>query len=755
MKIGIMTWFRYYNYGTVLQAYALQEKVKSYKYEPYLIDYMPKGTNIQINDIRTFYNCACEKLLNKRYSSNYNKFDAFVSNYIDKTVPCNSYVELKDIADDYSAFICGSDQIWSPDNFDFNYFLPFASENKIISYAPSIGKDKINSDILSKKMSELISRFKYLSVREEKGKNIIKELCELDAQVVVDPTLLLNAKEWSKLIDKKLEKSLLNKKYILCYFLGPSNKYYTSVTKCANENGYSIINVPTLNNQKLNFFNPDIEIGPIEFLTFLKNASLVMTDSFHGTIFSINFNVDFYTYKRFKDNDKRSQNSRIVDILKKLDLSNRMIDPHSLKDSTSIDYDSINIKVEKIRNDSATFLSESLKKATTQFKTQSSILNKVTDICCGCGACQLVCPKKAISIVKNKDGFYEYTCNEDMCIGCNICKRVCPMLQISSIAITDRTKCFYFKAINNQVLKKSSSGGAGYELAKYLNTNGYYVCGSFYDNDINEAKHIVINPDKQIELKKIQGSKYLQSYTAEAFEELLKLPSSAKVVFFGTPCQVAALSKILNIKKLRKNYILVDLICHGVPSYLLWDEYLLEINRKYNNTAKVKVLFRNKKYGWKDRRITIKNSKVNYSAKDCMDPFYFFFKNGATNNISCFECPYRLKSSADIRIGDYWSPLYYEDKDGVSMVLTVTKLGYELLKKIDIDNIVEEKDINDFFKYQQIYNLNSSIFRDNVLNDLREHKSIRKIKRKYFKYSELKDKCSALYLKIRRLKNEK
>lgn len=750
MKIGIMTWFRYYNYGTVLQAYALQEKIKNYGYHPYLIDYMPRGTNIEIDSAKTFFTSAYEKLLNKKYSANHNEFDSFVDKYIDKTEPCNTYAELKDISNEYSAFICGSDQIWSPDNFDANYFLPFASEDKIISYAPSIGKDKITNELKSEKMCNLISRFKYLSVREEKGKDIIKKLCNLDAQVVVDPTLLLNKKEWSKLVDKELEKKVSNKKYILCYFLGPSNQYYKDIVSCAKKKNYSIINIPTLYNQKLNSFKSNIEIGPIEFLTLLKNASLVMTDSFHGTIFSINFNVNFYTYKRFKDTDERSQNSRIIDILNKLNLSNRIIKHYDYKKDYSIDYDSVNLDVEKCRNDSALFLFQSLKATANQIEANNSVSSKISDICCGCGACQVACPKNAISIDKNENGFYQYTCNKTLCIHCNICKKVCPMQQISSIPITKKTQCFSFKSDNAQILKMSSSGGIGYEIAKYFNTKGYYVCGSSYNNNINEARHIVIKPNSEGELKKIQGSKYLQSYTEKSFEKLLKLPSTSKVIFFGTPCQVAALNKLLIVKKIRSNYILVDLICHGVPSYLLWQEYLSEINKKYKNTSTFEVIFRNKKYGWRKRKITIKNEKINYSASDDKDSFYLLFKNSITNNDSCFECPYRLKSSADIRIGDYWGPLYSNDNKGVSMVLPITDLGLKQLKKVGNGNTLVAEKIDDFFKYQQIYNLNPNIFKEMVLNDLKNHENIRKIRKKYFKYNELKDKCLSLYLKIKR-----
>lgn len=749
MKIGLMTWFRYNNYGTVLQAYSLQQILKKNKFNSILIDYYPRGTNKNVNELSYFFDLALSKINKTKYIVNKDMFEKFINNYLDTTDKCNNYYELKMLSEEFDAIICGSDQIWSPYNFDANYFLSFANKNKIMSYSPSFGMSAINDIYLEKRVSNLLNRFSIISVREKTGANLIKKISGKDAEVTLDPTLLLDKNGWNKILNKKLNNELKEKKYILCYFLGNSNKYYKNIIKCSQEYNLEIINIPAIGSQKLNKYSTIDNIGPSEFVTLIKNATLILTDSFHGTIFSINYNKDFFAYKRFKDSDKKSQNSRVIDILNKLNLNDRLIDAKSKINCKDINYNCVNNELKSIRNSSLNYLLIGLNKIIKNEKSNSS---SITDICCGCGACKAICSKNSINISINSDGFYQYKKDENTCINCNLCKKVCPMNNISASKINYNNKCYYFKSNDKKVLKESSSGGAGFEIAKYYNSKGYYICGAVYNSKTRKVYHDIVQPFSLNDLKKFQGSKYLQSYTADALKKLLELPKDSKVVFFGTPCQVSAVDKLTKLKKIRDNYILVDLICHGVPSYNLWNKYLDEFKK---NEEPINVKFRNKKFGWKNRKISLYNKGLNYNGSDNKDIFYKFFRNGYVDNFCCYECPFRDASSADLKIGDYWKPEYFKDKEGVSMIISITKIGKCIIEKLSDNNTVIEKSIDDFFKYQYVSNMNPNSCRDKLLDELKSDKKLKKIYSDNFKYEDIKNFLSKIYYYFRRINDEK
>lgn len=532
MNIGLMTWYTYYNYGTSLQAVALNKAINKLGNRTVIIKYIPKGNVKKINNIKDI----SLKIKNKIYNQNVNSsernmiFEKFLDANIRQTELCNTYAELKELNEKFDAFVCGSDQIWSPLVFDDKYFLSFADEYKIISYAPSMGSNKIENLIIADKMKELISRFKYLSIREETGKKIIKDLTGKDAKVVLDPTLLLNKDEWKKFENVKVLNKI-NNKYILCYFLGDSNKYFKQIEKYAKNNNLTIYNLPVFKNKKINKYNINENIGPAEFISLIKNAECVFTDSYHGTIFSINFNKKFYTYKRFKDNDPKNQNSRVLDILNKFELNNRLIDNRLIINNDDIDYTNVNIKLKELRNDSINYLKQSLENI-----SKESINNKmeqygITSYCSGCGACASICPKGAIKIVENQEGFQHYNIDKEKCIECGLCKKVCPMLKLDTMELKNAKNLYSFKAKNEKVLKESSSGGFSYILSKIYNKD-YYICGSYYNNEKDIAEHILIEPKNENELKKIQGSKYIQSNTSSIMKKLMELPKNAKVIFF-------------------------------------------------------------------------------------------------------------------------------------------------------------------------------------------------------------------------------
>ena len=201
-KVAIMTWHTYNNYGSVLQAFSLKEVLKKIGCEEVdLINYKPKVKKTPIYKrfklkyfVRKYINK--KRLVKDLKTENNQSFDEFRKRYYKYTKFCRTKTDLYKLNDEYDKFIAGSDQIWSPNLFDENYFLEFIeSSNKKIAYAPSIGLSKITNDLVKNKMSKLINDFGSLSIREEISAEIIKEICAKKAEVVLDPTLMLNKEE--------------------------------------------------------------------------------------------------------------------------------------------------------------------------------------------------------------------------------------------------------------------------------------------------------------------------------------------------------------------------------------------------------------------------------------------------------------------------------------------------------------------------------------------------------------------------------
>ena len=712
-KVGLMTWYKDYNYGTALQATAIYTILKELGYDVYIIDYTNK---IKFSDLLTNKNNLFSVIHKKIYNllryrinyDNYKVFEQYVNEVFDKQITCNSYLDLYQLNYNTDIFICGSDQIWSPRDFD-EYFLNFADKSKIISYAPSIGLNNLKSND-KKRLAKLIKRFEFLSIREETGKKIIKEICNKDAKVVLDPTLLFSKEQWDKFENNKCLKNL-DKSYILCYFLGNSNNYLKTIKKYAKKYNLKIYNIPNFRNKKINKYDLPFNVSPKDFITLIKNASCIFTDSFHGTIFSIIYNKDFYTFKRFKSNDKNNQNSRIMDLLKKLQLTERLIDNSNYISKKHINYDMVNNKLSTLKQKSLSFLSNSLKNIENLKNEKNFIKEKsITNYCCGCGACKTICPVNAIEIKMDNDGFYQYFLDKNKCMNCGKCKNICPMVKLDTKNI-EESKLFSFK------IKNSINDRFSYLIAKKLINQGYYVCGCIYDDVNATVKHIIIKPNQSELLEKIKKAKYIQSNTIDVFDKLVNLEN--KFVFFGTPCQVAGLAKLLNTRNKRDFAILIDLVCAGVPTKFLVDKYLKE---KKNDSDK---------------------SKNNY--------FKFIYEKKNCYMKSCYDCPYRNKSSADIRIGNYDGKL---NNSKTLMILTNTTKGNELISKLNSEANVEEHSINNYYKVHQICNFYiPQEYRTKLILDLKNPKiKLKKVIEQYYGYEIVLDKLKHIIQKFKQKK---
>ncbi len=296
--------------------------------------------------------------------------------------------------------------------------------------------------------------------------------------------------------------------------------------------------------------------------------------------------------------------------------------------------------------------------------------------CTGCGGCSKICPVSAIKIIRNKNGFFSPSIN-DKCVDCGLCVKVCYKSFDEKGWNIEESKGYLAYSLNEDVRYRASSGGIGEELCKFALENGYEVCGVIYDYEKNMAKHIITNKLENIE--KIVGSKYIPSYTEDAFKSL---DVTKKYIIIGTPCQIYSIRKFMQYKKIN-DWILVDFFCHGSPSLNLWDKYLEMIEAKEGIEKINNVNFRDKVIGWHKFSMTIEGNNKKYSSILNDDYFMNCFLKNVDLQEACYTCKLRFnKIYSDIRLGDFWGPKCSRDEKGISIVLTNTELGDIIFKNI-------------------------------------------------------------------------
>lgn len=275
--------------------------------------------------------------------------------------------------------------------------------------------------------------------------------------------------------------------------------------------------------------------------------------------------------------------------------------------------------------------------------------------CCGCAACVNVCPRDAILMQKDEYGFAYPDINYEKCVKCNLCTTVCEKVNKSESEMP--IKAFAGSHRIKDVLLKSSSGGVFSALAEHFLDNDGAVCGCIFDDNLN-AVHICT--EKKDEFIKIRKSKYIQSDVGLIYRDVKKrLKDGQLVLFTGTPCQVAALYAVVG--RGYENLTTMDLICHGVPSQLMFDKFIKYLEARYK-TKIIDFDFRSKKYGWKRYTMEFTDAhrkKVNIGK---VGEFYIpSFTGGNTIRPSCLSCKYACANRiGDITIGDFWG---YEKLD--------------------------------------------------------------------------------------------
>lgn len=300
--------------------------------------------------------------------------------------------------------------------------------------------------------------------------------------------------------------------------------------------------------------------------------------------------------------------------------------------------------------------------------------------CTGCSACANICPRGCIRMTADEEGFLYPKVNEEMCMDCGLCENVCPMLhkpqQHELLAV--------YGAKNNDdaVRFTSSSGGMFTLFAEEILKQDGVVVGAALDEQLN-VQHVLV--DSLEELPKLRGSKYVQSKIGRIYSEVRQLlRSGRKVLFSGTPCQIAGLKRYL--VKPSENLLTVDVVCHGVPSSKVYQKHLQELAQEAGEPV-VQVKFRDKEKGWKQGETLFFTEHQRFGASKRQETYMRLFLNNISIRPSCGECAFNNKRSlADITIADYWGvdkqyPEFDDDK-GVTLVLVNSEAGAELLASV-------------------------------------------------------------------------
>lgn len=374
MKIGQITWWRY-NYGSILQAYALQQKLNQMGYNDVEIicQYGKKiasFSNLKEKLKRVGIKETSKRIIWKYGLRKLRKRNNNIQKFVDENLKVSEqeYNELTITESNkvYDAFICGSDQIWNPElvELDSMYWLNFAKKNKLkIAYAPSIGVENLTTN-QKKMIKKNLKSFRAISSREETGTKLINDAINEDKCItVLDPTLLVERKIWDDLSSERK----YDDKYVFVYMLRGTKKQRKLVEKYAKEKSLKIVTMPFLDNEKVSLYDfkfGDIknwDASPKDFISLIRNAEYIFTDSFHCMLFSCMYHRSFYTFKKIG----KAQLNRMYAFQKMIYADDRMINEnYSISDIDNIkkiDWEKVDQTIINKRKDSEKYLSDALK----------------------------------------------------------------------------------------------------------------------------------------------------------------------------------------------------------------------------------------------------------------------------------------------------------------------------------------------------------------------------------------------------------
>lgn len=653
MKTGILTFHNANNYGAVLQAYALAEWLMQNGIEPEIINYQSKVFDkyevfrkkrykkspylLGVDAIK----CAGKRKRNKN-------FEAFRAAYLPISPKKRITIDdFEGITEQYDRFICGSDQIWNPEltyGVDPIYFLDFVTNHrKKVAFSPSVALKRL-TEFQIEKITRYMNSFAALSLREQETIDILQPYCERDIMKTCDPVFMPRRACYDRICTDKYA----DEKFLFLYVIGRAARYKNVISfaeKKARELDCKLYYL--IDGDKMLYHIQGINVygcKPGDFLSLVKNAACVISNSFHASAFSILYEKQFVTFL------KDETGSRMLNLLRDFRLEDRVFDEKRKADifEQKIDYTGFEQRLQTYRQSSEDYLlcALGLRESAVQTSPEAGTERRLA--------------RREL---------------EDF--------------------VGQRKKCFLARHMDPQVVADSRSGGVFTALSDWVLSNGGAVYGCRMET-VDRAIHQRALTREERDL--FRGSKYLQSEMGDCFKQVREdLKNGLPVLFSGTGCQVAGLYGFLQGADLANLYT-VDIVCHGVPSQRIWKEYLNWMSRKYGSEI-TSVNFRDKRYGWKAHLETVRMGNRLYASST----YRKLFLGNAFLRPSCYECPFStLRRKSDITIGDAWgvekskSPL--NDNKGCSIVLPNSEKGRALLERTRSSLILEEINLEEYLQ---------------------------------------------------------
>lgn len=711
-RIGIMTYYAVKNYGAALQAFALQQSIKSLGGNPELLRFFDKHNENNIIAKRSVYSIFRSNplkwisiLLNikqflrirKRIQLVSKDFSNFRNKYLN--ISREPYYDLDDLREAnhlYTGFVTGSDMVWTPIGQNLEaYFLQFADVSKRFSYAPSMTGCNSYSNEYKSSINSYLRNFRMLACREQEGVDYIKEQIGLNANLTLDPTLLLTKDDWIN--NLSLDIKIGSRPYILCYLFKGLPKYIEKeVYRISKERDMDVRYIPMLSSEfekELNNGNTG-PYGPREFVELFMNASFVVTNSFHGFLFSLIAEKPFVVIHREKNNAWKANESRISNLMELLNITDRYIEPSDsiTNEMFKLDYTRITTLLKNERLKSLSYLQLVVDSCNLNSQKMDNTMTNVRDLskkkCTGCNVCVQICPFGAIKMVEDEEGFEFPEIDNNKCKECGKCAKKCPSINVIPKLYPSST---YLCLSKDKAKSKSASGGVFITLAKYYVTklNGV-VYGAILDDRL-QCKHVEATTLGQ--LLPMQNSKYIQSEIGNIYEKVkVRLLEGRNVLFSGTPCQIAGLKSYLGQDY--DNLLTIEVVCHGVPNQMFWNIYLKDLHskgtvkaytfRNRENKASQSSSSRVPRRGTQEATIVASWGISRIPAFH--DPFYGPFVRCESYRQSCYYCKYAHKERiADLTMGDCDSEKLYPNfypEESKSILLLNTEKGSSIWKLI-------------------------------------------------------------------------
>lgn len=697
MRCAVVTNYDITNYGSVLQAFALQKKLGELGAESYILQLKRSLNQSPLAKMKRFLAPSLytrkEKYQMRQVRRLLAPKNLKLKKFCEENIRaryCFSMEGASLAVGDVQALIAGSDQIWSTlaRTLSPMTLLQFGGERlKRYSYAASVGTETLD-DEARKLMAEGLKGFSAVSVRESSARELIKSIYDGRIRGDLDPTLLYDGCFWKGFLSGAEKKE----DYIFVYMLRPEPLTMATARALSKKTGLPIYVIGNRVVEGENIKNI-FDAGAEDFLSYINNASYVVTNSFHGTAFAVQFE------KQFLSIAIEHSGMRVRDFLGSIGLGNRVVsDSDKLEEADTVpDWKSVKSKLERFREESVKYLGEIVSSVSEKpgIDKDNITLYRYKGECTGCAACKNACPSGAIEMEEDEDGFVFPKIREELCIHCGLCKKVCNYQ--NGIPQSKDCGAYAAAAKEKEILERSASGGAFAAIAEEFLKKGGVVCGCEMQSREEGLVPAHVCIESADDLPRLQSSKYSQSEIGDIYKEVKKYLDSGREVFFsGTPCQVSGLRGFLRNKEYDNLYT-ADLICHGVPSTKLFLGYQ-ELLVKQNGGNVTSLNFRDKRYGWGEEGTFRLSRSDDKSVEKKIDvyssSYYYLFLKASFNRESCYSCRYvGINRVGDITLGDYWGigmhfpELLKENggswdrKKGVSCILVNSDQGTRLLDK--------------------------------------------------------------------------